>query len=37
MIEAPITTTTRNAMIRAHEERAKAMRNAWKWLFSSSK
>ena len=33
MIEAPITTTARNAMQRAHEERAQAMRDAWRWLF----
>jgi hypothetical protein len=37
MIEAPITTTSRNAMIRAHEERAQAMRDAWRWLFPSKR
>ena len=33
MFEAATTHETRNAMKRAHEERAQAMRDAWHWLF----
>ena len=33
MIENPTTIETFNAMHRAHEARAEAMRNAWAWLF----
>ena len=35
MIEATTNQTARNAMQRAHEERAQAMRDAWNWLFAS--
>lgn len=37
MFETPTNTLMRNAMIRAHEERAQAMKDAWNWLFSSSR
>ncbi len=37
MFEAATDTATRNAMQRAHEERAQAMKDAWSWLFSSSR
>jgi hypothetical protein len=37
MFEAPTTSTARSAMQRAHEERAQAMRNAWRWLFPTSR
>ena len=36
MLEATTNPTTRTAMQRAHEERAQAMRDAWRWLFHSS-
>ena len=36
MIEATTNPKARTAMQRAHEERAKMMSDAWKWLFSSS-
>lgn len=37
MFEAPTNTETRNAMQRAHEERAQAMKDAWRWLFPRSR
>lgn len=33
MIEATTNPAARNAMQNAHEERAKAMKDAWNWLF----
>ncbi len=35
MIEATTNPAARNAMNAAHEERAQAMRDAWRWLFGS--
>lgn len=37
MFEATTHRDTRDAMQRAHEERAQAMKAAWQWLFSSSR
>lgn len=37
MFEASTDATTRDAMQRAHEERAQAMKGAWHWLFPSSR
>jgi hypothetical protein len=37
MFEASSTRETYNAMQRAHEERAQAMKDAWNWLFSGNK
>lgn len=37
MFEATTDRITRNAMQRAHEERAQAMKSAWHWLFPSSR
>lgn len=37
MFEATTNRDTRNAMQRAHEERAQAMKDAWNWLFHSSR
>lgn len=36
MTEATSNPATKNAMQRAHEERAQAMKDAWSWLFSRS-
>ena len=36
MFEATANQQARSAMQRAHEERAQAMRDAWRWLFDSS-
>jgi hypothetical protein len=36
MIEATTNPAARNAMANAHAERAKAMKNAWTWLFGGS-
>ncbi len=36
MLEATTNPIARTAMQRAHEERAQAMRDAWRWLFASS-
>ena len=36
MFEASTDKTVRNAMQRAHEERSKAIRDAWHWLFPSA-
>jgi len=35
MIEATTNPAARNAMENAHMERAKAMKDAWHWLFGS--
>lgn len=35
MIEMTTNPAARRAMERAHEERARAIRNAWSWLFGS--
>lgn len=37
MFEATTRRDTRDAMQRAHEERAQAMKSAWNWLFSTSR
>lgn len=36
MIETPTNEKTRAAMERAHEERSRALVEAWHWLFPSS-
>ncbi len=35
MIEATTNPAARDAMLNAHMERAKAMKDAWNWLFGS--
>lgn len=35
MFEATTTSGTRDAIHKAHEERAQALRDAWHWLFAS--
>lgn len=35
MIEATTNPAARDAMVNAHMERAKAMQDAWNWLFGS--
>jgi len=37
MFEASTSRTAKNAMQRAHEERAQAMKDAWNWLFASTR
>ena len=36
MFEATTNPAARNAMIDAHEERARAMKSAWGWLFGKT-
>lgn len=36
MIEATTNIAARNAMLTAHKERAKAMQDAWHWLFGGT-